>query len=375
MIPIRRKKVHTPKFKIGVFTTLKNTRGALSTSGIAQYCSRLVGAIGKRKNLGMELTVINQFSFAYIRYIFKNLFCLATKRRPLFDLIHYTEPAQAALSFLMPGCKTAVSIHDLYSAYTNPVEWLIGYSSPSGTFARIDERIMRGFIEFGWRIIVPFALRYSDHIIAVSELTKTKIISKTGIDGSKIDVVYPIIDASFKPLKRRRSSKVIIGHISSYHRHKNVGVLVRAFQAASNPWLELHLYGGNLTRFRTPYKRIKYFGKVPQKRMNAVFNSFDVFVFPSIIEGFGMPVMEAKRCKVPVITYAGAELPRIVKQNTLQFKDEGDLTRILDSSAWEKVNIKEAYLDAKRCDEERILAQLIKIYKEILNDDKERTRR
>ena len=114
-------------------------------------------------------------------------------------------------------------------------------------------------------------------------------------------------------------------------------------------------------------KRIKYFGHATDTVK--MYNSFDVFVFPSLWEGFGMPIMEAKRCKIPVITYKKGELPNIVKRNTLQFKNERDLVNILENMKWKKVDVNKAYKDTKKCEEKLVIKELEKMYKKVLEEE------
>ena len=73
------------------------------------------------------------------------------------------------------------------------------------------------------------------------------------------------------------------------------------------------------------------------------YNSFDVYLSTSIMEGFGLPIMKAKACKVPVLCYDG-NLIEIVKRNTLVW-NENNIDEILKNRAWNKVNVENAYKD------------------------------
>ncbi len=99
-----------------------------------------------------------------------------------------------------------------------------------------------------------------------------------------------------------------------------------------------------------------------------MYNSFNVFVFPSLWEGFGMPIMEAKRCRIPVITYKKGELPDIVKRNTLQFEDKSDLISIIENTKWKRIDTNMAYKDTKECEENVIIKKLEEMYKKVLEE-------
>ncbi len=287
------------------------------------------------------------------------------------DILHYLEPATMAIdsSLLIKPKNTRVvaTIHDLDSIRRVKKVGFFRYTKNKNPMIGLTNAFLNSIITFVSQTGIKRAMRNSDHIVCVSEKTREEVIRYLKVSPSKCSVVYPIIAPEFKRMKKNKDkNKIVIGHISSYLYNKNAETLIKAFQNTKNPKLELRLYGGKLPFNIGNDSRIKYFGHVPNKELPRVFNSFDVFVFPSYWEGFGMPIMEAKRCKVPVITYAKGQLPDAVKSNTIQFKNERHLTEILEKRGWEKADVNKAYLDTKKTEPRYVAKKMDEVYRKLL---------
>jgi glycosyltransferase involved in cell wall biosynthesis len=72
-------------------------------------------------------------------------------------------------------------------------------------------------------------------------------------------------------------------------------------------------------------KRIQFVGFVPQEKQTDFYNSLDLFVFPSKIEGYGLPIVEAMACKKPVIVLSDAIIPEDVMSNCTVVENLTDL--------------------------------------------------
>ncbi|MCL4362414.1 glycosyltransferase [Candidatus Parvarchaeota archaeon] len=287
------------------------------------------------------------------------------------DIIHYMSPGIFVSSlFLKPflniKSKQVVSIHDLDMFKKIPKIGIDNYvnKATSKGYMYLPVTAMNRFAHVMEKRGMILAIKKADHILCVSENTRRDLINM-GVEPYRISVIYNIVGNNFKRLEKpRKKDKIIIGHLSSYAYNKNAEMLIKAFKKVKSDKFELHLYGAKLPFDISDDKRIKYFGHATDTVK--MYNSFDVFVFPSLWEGFGMPIMEAKRCKIPVITYKKGELPDIVKRNTLQFKNEKDLTKILENTKWKKVNVNRAYKDTKECEEKVIIKELEKMYRKVL---------
>lgn len=345
-----------------------------SGTGIIEYGVRLAKALnGQKCDIDFyTASLVKGNVFATPKHLYEEADECRKVENP--DIIHYLDPGFAigdALFHPKAFSKSVVTIHDLdmFKSTSTGLRLTKQYTNPLAFFRRPLIIIVTPFALVLRNFATKFVVKRAKKLVCVSEKTRDELVKAFKIKPERCAIAYPIIGNDFKPMRTRRNrKKTIIGHFSSYLPNKNVGTLINAFKQTKSDNLELHLYGGSLPFRINDDPRIKYHGFVSTERLPRVLNSFDVFVFPSVWEGFGMPIMEAKKCKIPVITYAKAELPNIVKRNTLQFKDQPDLTRMLEHAEWKRVDTKKASGDAKACSGETIARNMIGIYKEIISD-------
>ncbi len=160
------------------------------------------------------------------------------------------------------------------------------------------------------------AARRADLIIAVSHFTKNQVVSLLGVEAARVRVVHhgtrqlPVTDTS-----RER----VILSVGAIQKRKNIANLVAAFERVDPPW-RLVLAGGAgyeasgiLARIdASPARdRISVLGYVSELELAAWYSKAMVFAFPSLDEGFGMPVLEAMAAGLPVLTSDGSALREI----------------------------------------------------------------
>jgi len=255
------------------------------------------------KNL-KEVTVHSQALSAY-----EQLELPFTLRRSHIQLLHSSQFNIPVLSKVIQ----VTTIHDC--AYDRfPEEY--------------PNRVAKGY----YRFMFPMALRKSKRIIAISESTKRDLIELYKISPEKISVIYQGVDSRFyqdmsnekngmlKPLYVDGDFALFVGLTRP---RKNVDRLVRAF-AKVLPSLKtgakLVLAGKIDTRFldvRRLAERLNIsdsvvqLGFVSEDQLLALYKTACCFVFPSLYEGFGLPVLEAMAAGTPVITSKGSSLPEV----------------------------------------------------------------
>ncbi len=156
----------------------------------------------------------------------------------------------------------------------------------------------------------------ADLILTVSEFTKTQVAGLLAFDPGRIRVVHHGIRALvLAPAPREK----IILHVGAIQRRKNITRLVEGFEAVGREW-RLVLAGSYgfgsaeiLERINTSSarERIRVTGYVTPDELAAWYSRATVFAFPSLDEGFGMPVLEAMAAGVPVITSNRSALPEV----------------------------------------------------------------
>ncbi len=156
----------------------------------------------------------------------------------------------------------------------------------------------------------------ADLIIAVSEFTKSQVVALLAVEPSRVRVVHHGVRGLAYPPAAR--AKVIL-NVGAIQKRKNIARLVEAFESVDPSW-NLVLAGSAgygsaeiLARIeRSPARsRISVLGYVPPASLAAHYAAAGVFAFPSLDEGFGMPVLEAMAAGAAVLTSRTSALPEV----------------------------------------------------------------
>ena len=173
-------------------------------------------------------------------------------------------------------------------------------------------------------------LRRADGLIAISEHTRSDAVRVLGLPPEKIEVIWPgVADAFFEvapeAVDRVRARYGLRGpyalFVGTIEPRKNVARLLEAWQALSAELREHHqlvLAGpagwdqvSLVRRLQTGRPGIRYLGYVPEGELPALTAGAVAFVYPSLYEGFGLPVAQAMAAGVPVLTSAVSSLPEL----------------------------------------------------------------
>lgn len=208
------------------------------------------------------------------------------------------------------GLRTVVTIHDLGYEY------------------------LEQYHKFPGRLYLNKSTEYAagnaDRLIAVSEATKKDLITKLGVTESKIDVVYEgyddkIFKKSSEQEKDRVKKKYNLGRyllfVGTIQPRKNIENIIRAFEEVSKKddidivicgksgWLNSKIY--SLPAELGVEDRVRFIDYVSIEDLPGLYSGSEGFVFPSLFEGFGLPVIEAFACGTPVLTSNVSSLPEV----------------------------------------------------------------
>jgi len=277
------------------------------------------------------------------------------------DIVHATfQTIAPALSFKKRTCvkknnlKFIVTVHDL-----NPLLY------PSN-IRDISTKLQ-------W-IFTPKALKKANRIIAISEFTKKEIIKIAGIREDKIDVVYQGIDhLKYYPMDKEKckerfslniDDKYILV-VASNEENKRMDLTKKVFDEIRKQRKDIKMlkvgYGETLEG-----EEIINPGWVPESEMPALFNAADVYLHTSEYEGFGLPVLEAMACGVPVVVTNKASIPEVVgnagEMVNLDSEDcvEQFVEKILENI--DKGKDEKAIKQSKKFSWERTAKETIKVY-------------
>jgi glycosyltransferase involved in cell wall biosynthesis len=218
-------------------------------------------------------------------------------------------------------CRYVVTVHDLLDHF---------YPPPGESAAR---RSLRFY--FTRRV-----LRRAERIFAVSNSTRNDIGQLFHIPLGKVEVIYNAIDERFRRGHATEADRQLIAgrylvnypfllYAGNIRPHKNVIRIIEAFSALKTelekegrfPDLKLIIIGDELSKhpdLRRAVVRsgvtndVRFFGFVPIDVLRIFYDTAQVFVFPSLYEGFGLPPLEAMAHGTPVVTSNTSSLPEVV---------------------------------------------------------------
>ena len=164
-------------------------------------------------------------------------------------------------------------------------------------------------------------LTRADGLIAISEKTRDDSIRVLGLRPERIEVIYPGVAESFFGATATVRQKPYILFVGTIEPRKNVGVLLDAYEqlaASIRGEFDLVVAGppgwgdpGTLRRLQSGLAGVHYLGYVPESELPGLTAGATVFVYPSLYEGFGLPVAQSMAAGVPVITSNLSSLPEV----------------------------------------------------------------
>jgi glycosyltransferase involved in cell wall biosynthesis len=141
-------------------------------------------------------------------------------------------------------------------------------------------------------------LRSADAVLAVSEFTRDETVELAGVPPERIRVVPNGVDGVFTPEGDRAKGEYVLA-VATLEPRKNLG---RAVDAAREAGVELRVVGA---RGWGGVEVEGWVGEIPDTELAALYRGARCLVYPSLYEGFGIPVLEAMACGTPVVTSRG----------------------------------------------------------------------
>ena len=332
--------------RIGLDVTAAVTQGG----GIGRYTRELVHAL-------VEVDEENEYRF------------FSAKRPPTSPVPHPLPAAPNAQS-----CPAPLDERWLYRLWYRlrlplPVQWVTGrldlFHSPDFVLPPVSGRIPTlltvhdlSFVHYPevyppklvnyLNRVVPWSIARASHVLADSQATKQDLVDVWQVAPEKITVLYSGVHERFRPVtdgerltaarqKYQIGKQPYIFTVGTIQPRKNYQMLIRAFRpvAAQYPH-NLVISGGKgwlyeemlaeLTR-QGLNGRVHFTGFVDDADLPTLYSGAELFVFPSLYEGFGLPLLEAMACGAPVISSDASSLPEVA----------GDTAVLLsprDQAAW-----------------------------------------
>jgi len=225
------------------------------------------------------------------------------------DLLH-------SLAFVQPvflPCPGVVTIYDL-------------------SFIHYPQRLhpwRRLYLRWG----TTYSARRARRVVAISASTKRDIVGLLGVAEGKVDVIPCGVDDDFRPVsgaeqlkelrKRRRLPPRMLLFVGTIEPRKNLTTLLKSY-ALLREWIQpphLVIAGAkgwrheevfSLTQQLGLLDDVLFPGFIARDELPQWYNAADLFVYPSLYEGFGLPPLEAMACGTPVVTSNTSSLPEVV---------------------------------------------------------------
>ena len=269
-----------------------------------------------------------------------------------------------------PSCRSVITVHDL--AFLLYPHFLTKESARY--YGHIDE-----------------AVRWTDHIIAVSQSTRRDTIQHLGVPEDKITVVHEAANPIFRPIDRQQARDQVrdrhgvdapfVLFVSTIEPRKNVPTLLRAIWQLVECYKEqvhLVLAGGKGWLFEDAFAvvdeldlddRVHFVGRVTSEELLSLYNAAELLAHPAFYEGFGLPPLEAMACGLPVVVSNVASLPEVVGDAGLLIDphDVDELTvamwRMLNDPDLRQEMIGKGHRQAARFSWERAARETLEIYR------------
>lgn len=226
------------------------------------------------------------------------------------DVFHFPD-------FTLPpvqGASTVLTIHDLSFL-------LVPECADAGLRAHLER-------------VVPASAHRASFVTADSENTRNDIATLLDVPSERIEVVYPGVDERFGPFSDEGELERVRGkyglhfpfilYVGTIEPRKNLGRLLRAYVMLRQERKIPHrlVIGGGLGWLYDDVLRdidelaaqneVVFLGRVPDDDLPGLYRLTDLFVFPSLYEGFGIPPLEAMACGAPVVCSNTSSLPEVV---------------------------------------------------------------
>jgi glycosyltransferase involved in cell wall biosynthesis len=274
----------------------------LRNGGIGRFSMEILEAL---KRTSYEVVPVSTHREGTSGHVIYSLVDLAFRLPKGCDVYHGLTPMEAVYA---PKKITVTTFHDF-------IPWK-HVDETDTHYVRGSMRSLKGFLSKSVFSLSARIAARSAVIACNSEQTKREIIEYLNVNESKISVVRFGISRNLQP-GHKSDGRYRIGTLSYLDQRKRIDRLIKAFLEADVDG-ELVIGGigeaeAQLKKLAQNDPRIKFPGFIPEEKQADFYNSLDLFVFPSKIEGYGFPIIEAFACGKPVVVLLDSIIPEEIK--------------------------------------------------------------
>ncbi|NMF62217.1 glycosyltransferase family 4 protein [Brasilonema octagenarum] len=235
------------------------------------------------------------------------------------DIFHIIDPSEAHITYWLKKKNKAVVVtcHDLVNFYSHD---------------NLQGSVELPFLSRGMWIHAVKGMKYADHVVAVSSATAKDTTQIMDIEPARISVIPNAVEAAFQPLPKEQAESlrqkygispetVCLLNVGSNHPRKNLSTILKVIETLQQRGLSIHLWkvGADFTDEQKIFiktqgleNHISYLGKPDKSTLIQIYNAADMLIAPSLHEGFGITLLEAMACGIPVITSKVSAMPEVV---------------------------------------------------------------
>ncbi|OGE34501.1 hypothetical protein A3C32_04120 [Candidatus Daviesbacteria bacterium RIFCSPHIGHO2_02_FULL_41_14] len=285
------------------------------------------------------------------------------------DVVHYPH---FNVPLLYSG-KFVVTIHDLIHQHFTDQE--------TSTKRELVQKIKK----YGYKKVFNFAVNKSQKIITPTISIKNQLIKEWSINSEKIKATHEAVEDELIKLVAKNNSAVLVTgsylfYVGNAHPHKNLEKLITVFRQLrlTHPELQLVLSGKENYFWRRVQKLVQddaiqgvvFTGFITDEQMATLYKNALAFVFPSLEEGFGIPLLEAMAFGCPVVASNIPVIKEVGEDAVFYFdpKDEiemrGKLLQVIENSRLRKVLTDRGLKHYKKFSWENLAQQTLEVYKQ-----------
>ena len=207
---------------------------------------------------------------------------------------------------------------------------------------KVCEEFFTSYYKRYMDFIVPLAINKSDAIVTVSESARQDIIKYYNVSSEKVHYMHLWTDEKFQIIKMNENQKKnvltkyglpdrYILYVGAIEKRKNILGILKISDILQSRGININIvlagtkgfgYDELEVEINKRSDKVLYLNYVEEKDLPLIYNLADIFIFPSYYEGFGLPVLEAMKCGLPVLAGKNSSLIEVVGDGGLLFDSE-----------------------------------------------------
>ncbi|MCD6477051.1 MAG: glycosyltransferase family 4 protein [Candidatus Aenigmarchaeota archaeon] len=275
-----------------------------SFTGVGKYCERIVDEFYKMKlpvdYISYDKLRLNEIISSNLRLLFD--------RHDIIHIMYDYDPyflLYPLKKIITENTKLVVTVHDSVFYYPKIATW---------------NTLERKYIWMSRQLI-----KSADHFIVNSSQTKEELIHFDKIPQDKITITPLGVDERFYyklPLDKRKGDILILSRLGSISKGSLRTISIAKWNKLFK--FKLTIVGAKGKYFKYLLKYLDHYTSFlhnpPDKKLAYLYNSAKVFIWPSLYEGFGIPILEAQKCGTPVIVFKNSRLPEEVTKECIKVR-------------------------------------------------------